>query len=207
MFSVLVVSILLLVIFIGWLVWNKVFRLRDVDTVSKERSARIDIYSSDMKFDLSDVKVGGGLKAKCDYARWVNAKDQKKYWIAEGGVGHRWEEMWLEFTSAGTGEVLINIRGSYFKDIKQRHHDVWVDDFQVSGAQVKNGDFEMIDPDGMPAYWGWSGSKKRYSTDGSQAHSGKCCALVWHDIPLIQKIKVEAGKKYRVGAWFKAYSK
>ena len=178
-----------------------------VDRVSKDQSGRIDIYSQDNAFELTNVKAGGTDQYKLDYARWESPANQKKHWIVEGGVGKKWENLWIEFTPSASGTVLVNLRGSFYEDMQQYHHDVWVDDFEVKGALVKNGSFEMIDPSGKPAYWGWTGSARQYSTDGSQARSGQCCVLVWHDLPLVQAITVEANKTYRVSAWFKAWDK
>jgi len=175
----------------------------DIDQVSRERSGRIDIYSQDMEFKLDDVKSGGTINSKCDYAHWLQAQDQNKYWIAEGQVTDKWENLWVEFTPKAAGYVFINLRGSYYDDLKEHRHDVWVDDCQLDGGLLKNGDFEMIDPQGKPAHWGWGGTKKRYSIDGSEAKNGRCCVLVWHDIPLVQRVEVKANVKYRVSAWFK----
>ncbi|MDD5155464.1 MAG: hypothetical protein PHF11_03150 [Candidatus Omnitrophica bacterium] len=185
---------------------RKTVKIKDVDTLSKDRSGRIDIYSQDMEFELIDVKAGGTLKARCDYAHWLDSKDQQKHWFAEGGVGSEWENLWIEFTPSASGYLFINLRGSFYDNVKHYHHDVWVDDCQLEGGALRNGDFEMIDPDSKPAYWSWNGSKDRYSTDGSQAHSGQCCVLIWHDIPLLQRIEVRAQKRYKVSAWFKAYA-
>lgn len=191
---------------IVWLVWKKQSgTVTDVDRVSRERSGRIDIYSQDMEFELIDVKVGGTIKPRCDYGHWLAPDDQKKHWLAEGGVGRNWENIWIEFTPAASGYIFINLRGSFYENVKQYHHDVWVDDCQLEGGALMNGGFEMIGSDGKPAYWGWSGTKERYSIDASEAHTGSCCVLVWHDIPLLQKIEVRAQKRYKVSAWFKSY--
>jgi len=177
-----------------------------IDKNSKERSGRIDIYSQDLAFELKDVKAGGTVNIRHYYAHWLIPNDQRKHWIVEGPVDEEWRNIWIEFTSSYSGYVLINLRGSFYEDVKKMHHDVWVDDFEIEGATVENGGFEMIGPDAKPAYWGWNGSPKRYSTDGSVARSGRCCVLIWHDTPLIQKIEVAAGKRYKISAWFKAYS-
>jgi hypothetical protein len=177
----------------------------NIDRKSKERSGRIDIYSQDMAFELKDLKSGGGVNVKHYYAHWLPPNDQKKHAVVEGSVNKAWKNIYIEFTPASSGFVLINLRSSYYTDIKKHHHDVWVDDCEVEGATIENGGFEMIGQDGKPAYWGWSGSSKRYSIDGSQAHHGKCCVLVWHDIPLIQKIEVRGNERYKISAWFKAY--
>jgi len=141
------------VLFIGWLAYKKFSGIddTDIDRISKERSARIDIYSQDMEFELIDVKAGG-IMVKCDYAHWLSPNDQRKHWFVEGGVGDKWENIWIEFTPVASGYVLINLRGSFYENVKQHHHDVWVDDVEVEGegAEMKNGSFEMIDPNNLP---------------------------------------------------------
>lgn len=178
-----------------------------IDTISQERSGRIDVYSQDLEFDLKEVRAGGDIAIKSYFAHWLATDDQKKHWIVEGGLSRQWGNMWIEFVPAAAGYILINLRGSFYDNIKQCHHDVWVDDCEMSGAQVQNGGFEMIGSDGKPAYWGWEDNpKRRYSTNGSESRSGKCCVLIWHDIPLVQKVAVEAGKRYKLSVWFKSYS-
>lgn len=176
----------------------------------QERSARIDIYTENMKFDLAEVKSNGSVK----FADWLVDKEQKKHWLAQMGLAikepksekEKWQELWVEFTPSDSGFVFVNIRGSYFPDIKVNHHEVWVDDVEVEGTVLKNGSFEEINSQGNSVGWGWpDSSKDKYSTDGTQARTGKSCILVWHDSPLIQKILVKAGQKYRVSAWFKPY--
>jgi hypothetical protein len=177
----------------------------DIDRYSKHRSGRIDIYSENMEFGLTNVQGGASGGFKCDCARWLKEEERKKHWLIEGLVGAKWGNLWIEFTPESSGYVLINLRGSFYEDLNKYHHDVWVDDCEVEGANIQNGSFEMSDPNSKPAYWGWQGSAEKYSTSGAQAHTGNCGVLIWHDIPLLQKFKVEAGKKYKVSAWFKGY--
>lgn len=200
-----IISVIIATMLVLLLRRKKATEVDSVDKKSEERSGRIDVYSQDLAFKLRDVKAGGTVNVKHHCAYWLIPYNQEKHWIIEGGIYKEWGNIWIEFTPESSGYVLINLRGSFYENIKKYHHDVWVDDCEVNGATIKNGDFEMIGPDNKPAYWGWSGSPKRYSTDGVQARSGRCCVLIWHDIPLIQKIEVIAGKSYRIGAWFKAY--
>lgn len=168
-----------------------------------ERSARIDI-SSENKFGFKGVKSNG-----------VVTPDSTKGWIAhldlralEGKERGKWQEMWVEFTPEESGFVLISVRGAYYNDLKVNHHEVWVDDVSIEGvgSEITNGSFERIDSKGNPTNWFWPApSKDSYSTNGSQARTGRNCILVWHDAPIIQRIGVKAGNKYKVSAWFKTY--
>lgn len=168
-----------------------------------ERSGRIDI-SSENKFGFKGVKSNGAVNP-----------DPTKGWIAhlalrvlEGKEKGEWQEMWVEFTPEESGPVVISIRGAYYNDLNVNHHEVWVDDVSIEGvgSEITNGSFELIDSKGNPTNWFWPApSKDYYNTNGPQAHTGKTCILVWHDAPIIQKIMVKGGVKYKVYAWFKTY--
>lgn len=168
-----------------------------------ERSARIDI-SSENKFAFTGVKSNG-----------VVTPDPTKGWIAhldlralEGKQRGKWQEMWVEFTPEESGFVLIIIRGAYYNDLNVNRHEVWIDDVSIEGvgSEITNGSFERIDSKGSPTNWFWPApSKDSYSTNGSQARTGRNCILVWHDAPITQRIGVKAGNKYKVSAWFKTY--
>jgi hypothetical protein len=169
----------------------------------KETSARIDIYSDSKKFDLTGVKSNG--KA------WrPSAGEQKnRWWITELDLTGKdaWQELWIEFTPAESGFAYVELRGSFYPDLKTHHHEVWFDDMKVEGegAAIENGGFEMADSKGNPVGWGVSEpSQNNYSRDGTEARTGKSCILVWHDRPVVQRFAVKAGNKYKISAWSKA---
>jgi len=185
-----------------------------VDLTAKKFSGRIDIYSENLKFDLTEVKSNSLVQ----FADWLPKKDQKKHWVLHMGLltkeqmkgANKWQELKIEFIPSESGFVTMEFKGPYYSDIKVNHHEIWVDDVKVEGegVSIQNGSFEEIDSQGKPIGWVWpDSSKDRISTDGSQAHIGKVCILVWQDKPIVQKIPVKAWKKYKVSAWFKSYYK
>ena len=197
---------IILVITLSYCLIGLITYVRTHALTGRERSARIDISSENMKFDFIGVNSNGIVI----FFNWLPKKeDQKKGWMAQMGLrNNKWQELWVEFTPTDSGFVLINIRGFYYLDLKINHHRVWVDGVKVEGegATIQNGSFENVDSKGNPVDWGWSEpSKNRYSTDGTQAHTGKACILVWYDYPVAQRIAVKAMRQYRVSAWFKPY--
>lgn len=175
------------------------------ELTGEERSGRIDIYSENKKFDLREVISNGTV--------WTPGKNEQinRWYITDLDLreSDKWQELWIEFTPAESGYALVELRGSFFSDLKDNRHEVWVDDVIATGegASIKNGSFELIGAENNPVDWGWpKSSKDWYSTDGSQARAGKSCILVWHERPVIQRISVKANSRYKISAWFKRYS-
>jgi len=167
-----------------------------------EMSGRIDVQAAGMEFELTDLKAcpGGAVNP----ASWLKDK-QKTRCTMTMPVGKEWKQIWLEFVPAQSGKVEIYVMGGWVSDAEQRKLiNVWADDVEVTGAAVKNGGFEET-KGAKPAVWRWQGKDDRYSTDGSEAHTGMCCVKVAHDqYPIGQTIAVEAGKRCRVSVWFKS---
>jgi len=169
---------------------------------------RIDFYSEDMKFSFKDVKSNGAVQP----AQWLpQKKDWTKSWIAQAELTSKgWEQLWVEFVPEGTGFVYIILRGSLYPDNKTNHHEVYVDDVLIEGEKVLvllgNGSFEDQDKLGNPVAWGGPPGKKLVGQMQTLAHSGNYSMLVWHDAPIVQRIMLKSGIKYRVSAWFKAYT-
>lgn len=169
--------------------------------LAKLRGAVIAINSADLKINLMEMKSNGDVAGGKD--------EQKNKWYTATlnlGEGDTWQELWIEFSPAQSGDVLVELRGAYFKD---SNNEIWVDDVTVSGgdARIQNGSFEVLDDAGVATGWEQRPSKKFLSTDSSQAKTGKNCALIWSAQPLTQRIAVKAGGKYKISAWFKGYYK
>ncbi|MDD5155463.1 MAG: hypothetical protein PHF11_03145 [Candidatus Omnitrophica bacterium] len=174
---------------------------QDPALIGKERSARIDIYSQDKQFDLTSINSNGKF--------WSPGKtgQQSPWWITELGLNgkDKWQKLWIEFTPSDSGSVFIELRGSNFTDLKKNRHEVYFDEVVVEGkdAEINNGGFEKLDSKGNPAGWGYASSSKSGNINKNEAHSGKYSVLVWHDSPVIQKVAVKAGNKYKISAWVK----
>jgi hypothetical protein len=181
-------------------------QVKPQEVSGKERGARIDIYSIDKKFDLTEVKSNGKL--------WnPNTGEQKNRWLIAESVlapNEKWQELWVEFTPSNSGSVVIELRGSDYADLKINHHEVVVDDVKIEGPSlgIKNGSFEEIDSKGNPIGWSWNCPLKDICIKNSakfQARTGRTGMLVWHGQAVIQTVAVNAGAKYKIIAWFKPY--
>ncbi|PIQ87082.1 MAG: hypothetical protein COV73_03840 [Candidatus Omnitrophica bacterium CG11_big_fil_rev_8_21_14_0_20_43_6] len=173
--------------------------------LSNPSSGRIDVASEDRKFDLTEIQSNG--VTQCE--EWSPIKEEKnRWWMVQLGLKSKgWVQLWIEFTPAATGNVLITLRGSLYSDNNINRHLVYVDDVVVEGpgGGIENGSFEQLNESGDPVGWG-KGSAVSLQTS-TVTYSGTSAMLVWHDAPIVQRIKVIANKKYRVSAWFKPANK
>ena len=142
---------------------------------------------------------------------WTSAGEVREWPIREQRPKARaretWREMWIEVVPEQDGRLQINFQGEYYR--QQSADDVrlvWVDQVQVSGAELVNGDFEELQKDGVPSGWRFSGpaSSEAVSSDGSIAASGDVCVAVWYGAMLRQTVDVRAGQPVRVTAKFRA---
>lgn len=162
---------------------------------------RIDIRVEGNKFNLSHVRAGGTLsKLQLFKASWLLSKDQEKHWVVSGDLDKNWGQLYIEFMTGGLGGVRLEFRGGYFGDLDTHKHEVWLDDVEAEGVDIVNGSFEERDADNRIP--GWDGIKI-FNNEGTDARTGKVCALVWHHEPAVQRIFVNPGKRYKVSAWFK----
>jgi len=169
--------------------------------------ARMDLDSVTNAVELKDVKGGPGVQPVM--ATWMKGKEKTRC-VLTVPVAKEWKQLWIEFVPGQSGEVSLILFGGWVPDDKERAQiQVWVDDVEVKGAEVKNGSFEELKKDGAPANWtpvdklGF----KTVSSDGGQARTGKCCVMVSYTQTISQPIAVEAGKPCRISAWFKSAAK
>lgn len=169
----------------------------------KKSSARIDIHSEDMKFTLEEVKSNGVAQI----ANWLpKEQDWAKNWITQMElITNSWQRVWIEFVPSESGSVFVVIRGSLYLDNKTNHHEVYVDDVVIkeNGITVENDSFEEQNSLDNPI--GWDLPFASVSQVANLPHSGNYSMITWHDSPIVRKIPVKAGVKYRIEAWFKPY--
>ena len=175
---------------------------QNLPLTGKERSARIDIYSEGKKFNLTSINSNGKFLSPGKTGK------ENPWWITDLSLNgeNKWQELWIEFIPAESGFVFVELRGSYYLDLKTNHHEVYFDDVKIEGvgAEIKNGSFEKIDLKGNPIDWGYPGSSEGIcNTNAIEACTGSSYVLVWHNSPVIQRVAVRAGNKYKVSAWAK----
>lgn len=162
---------------------------------------RIDVRVEGNSFNLSYLRAGGtASKIQLSKANWLLSGDQEKHWFVEGDLDERWSQIYIEFISGGTGNMSIEFRGGWFDDFNINRHEVWLDDVELEGGAIINSSFEELNA--SKEILGWQGIEA-YSDEKIKSRTGKRCVLIWHDEPAVQKIPVVAGKRYKVGAWFR----
>jgi hypothetical protein len=169
------------------------------------RYGRIDVYSVDGAFNVHDVQVNPGAQILDVGWRGKGMSDTGA--TAQVRVREAWREAWIEVVPEQDGKLQINFQGEYYR--KQSENDVrlvWVDQVQVSGADVVNANLEELQEDGVPSGWRFSGPAPpvAVSRDGSLAAGGNVCVAVWYGAQLRQTVDVRAGKPVRVTAMFRA---
>ncbi|MBM3501594.1 MAG: hypothetical protein FJX74_23310, partial [Armatimonadetes bacterium] len=174
------------------------------DAARQAACGRIDVYVVDSAFDLGQVR-GTGL-GSVGYCGWLGAGKERTGVTCEKALGRAWEQVWVEFVPQGSGEVDIDLQSEWYAaegagDVRL----VWADDVEVQGAEVANPGFEEADADGRPVGWRFTGdfAANRYERGGGVARGGRSCVAVWYGSQARQAFRVEAGRTYRVSAWFR----
>ena len=168
------------------------------------RYGRIDVYSADGAFEVRDVSASTGAQILDVGWRGEGMADTGA--TAQARARETWREVWIEVVPEQDGKLQINFQGEYYR--KQSAEDVrlvWVDQIQVRGAEIVNGDLEELQ-DGVPRGWRFSGpaSPEAVSSDGAIADGGDVCVAVWYGAILRQAVDVQAGQPVRVTAKFRA---
>ena len=165
---------------------------------------RIDIYVVDEAFELARVKGSpGATVGRCS---WLGEGKDLTGVTCEKRLGRDWERIWVEFVPEADGQVDIDLQSEYYeRTAPEDVRLVWADDVEVEGAGIANAGFEDVGPDGRPTGWRFTSALplERYSRDGSVAHQGRSCVAVWYGGQARQAFPVQAGKRYRVSAWFR----
>jgi len=169
------------------------------------RYGRIDVYSVDGSFRVREVRVSPGAQTLDVGWRGEGMADTGA--TAQARAREVWREVWIEVVPERDGKLQINFQGEHYR--KRSADDVrlvWVDQIQVSGAELVNADLEDLQQNGMPRGWRFSGpvSPEAISRDGSVAASGRVCVAVRYGAQLRQTADVRAGQPVRVTAKFRA---
>lgn len=170
------------------------------------QSPRVKFYIDGTK---SKIPLTAESTAKLNMSNPDWAGENKKNCLSVDGktalAPAEWQEFEFSFTPDADGEVFLMLQGPWFKpngayDIEP----VWVcyDSFTALGAELKNGGFEDIGPDGLPVNW-----QTRVSsilTDKNDAQSGKNYIKAWQRSTTAQPIQVKKGQNVHIKFFAKA---
>ncbi|MCI5778358.1 MAG: hypothetical protein MR051_00820 [Lentisphaeria bacterium] len=102
-----------------------------------------------------------------------------------------WKKFTISFVPEQSGWIAMAIHTPGTKDV-ETIKPVWVDDIQVTGGKIQNGDFEIV-KDGKPVLWNLGKDAKLIT---GKAMDGEHCVQVFHGSGIAsQHIKVTANEK------------
>ncbi|MBN2711423.1 MAG: hypothetical protein JXR97_03180 [Planctomycetes bacterium] len=152
--------------------------------------ARLDVSGRDSGIEVANVSAS------------ENSTGANPSWIADEAARKRsasfqtpvtkeaWTTATYKFTPKADGELRIDLQGNFSK---AEHVWVYFDDIKVTGATIKNGDFEETNTQGtFPTGWNFmkkDGVSPEYVTEG--AASGKGCIKVCQNWRAYQMISVK----------------
>ena len=113
------------------------------------RYGRIDVYSVDGSFRVREVRVSPGAQTLDVGWRGEGMADTGA--TAQARAGEVWREVWIEVVPERDGKLQINFQGEHYR--KRSADDVrlvWVDQIQVSGAELVNADLEDLQEETGP---------------------------------------------------------
>lgn len=110
----------------------------------KDYIGRIDIRVEGGGFNLAYVRPGGtAANIQLCKADWLLADDQEKHWFVQGWVSETWSQIYVEFIAGGKGKVSLELRGGWFSDLGEDHHEIWIKEVEL-GSVALNEEKENI---------------------------------------------------------------
>ena len=172
-----------------------------IGTVCSAVGPRIDIYGIKDKVELTPA---GGKNTKVVNPSWM--KDKKNYFLMAYSpkFSEKWQQYSFSFIPQKNGTIMIEFKG-YWEKPKGTDKPVprWVayDNIIVDGAEIKNGDFELLNS--KQTYTKWACTPVNTVINSESAQSGKNYAIAWHNAPVAQVLNVKKGQKITVSFYAK----
>ena len=110
----------------------------------------------------------------------------------------------FSFTPESSGSIKVSFLSNWSKtnNKKSRNaHWIYYDTITITGARIKNGDFERI-VNGKPE--GWICNKSQLLKNDIHPFSGKYAIKAWHDMRCSQILDVKKGQKITITLYAKA---
>ena len=174
-----------------------------VSCMAQQPQIRIDVNGLAGKIALAPVKSEQGFVV--DNPGWMKENKECYLTVFGGKVDRNWTACEFSFTPDKDGKVILNLMGPWFKEKDAKENSpVWVayDNLTVTGAEIKNTDFENIDNDGK--FGDWNSNPENVLKDQSDAQSGKNYVKVWHNKRIWQTLEVKKGQTVTIKFFIKA---
>ncbi|MBI4979021.1 MAG: hypothetical protein HZC28_16195 [Spirochaetes bacterium] len=161
--------------------------------------ARINL-SAKGKVNLTPGTASPG--AKIANITWGSEIERKQSLIAEVTLADGWNAFSVSFTPDADGTVQLDLAGQdkNGEDKKKIALYTFYDDITVSGAELKNGDFESFSDKKPDGWWFWAADANRPGriVYAANAHGGGCFAAAWAQGTVVQGVAVKAGQEITV---------
>ncbi len=138
---------------------------------------------------------------------WIKGKE-KLYVVAHSPkeIPEQWKQYGFSFIPQNNGVVYMYLSGLWLRPAGATENiPVWVayDNITVEGAELQNGDFEALDPQGNLNFWRGK-TKDSIVINSNNARSGKNYVIAWSGKQLEYALKVKKGVKVTVLLYAKA---
>lgn len=154
---------------------------------------RIDVQAAQNASGL--VFKGGSEGVRGSKAAWLKENADCRLLI-KGKAGENWEEKSFQFIAKKDCWINLNFMGD--SDGKNLF---WVayDNVRVEGAELKNGSFELVNPqNGLPVNWGTYTQSKMVFETGDDAADGKKYIEATHNHRATQGFRCSKGTLVKV---------
>ncbi|MFA6104425.1 MAG: hypothetical protein WCV67_19620 [Victivallaceae bacterium] len=172
--------------------------------------ARFSVSGSNSKINLTPGTASSG--GSVENISWGSESERKQCLTAEIPLADGWSEFSFSFTPDKDGPVQLDLLGQDKNDADNKKIALYTfyDDITVTGAELKNGNFESFSEENPAGWYFWNQDANhpaRIVCDAN-AHGGKYFAAAWIQGHVVQHIKVTANKAVTLrgfampaGAW------
>jgi len=174
------------------------FAMMGIAAFAADTAARIDVDGQKTQISLTPGQAPAG--GSCTNAGWIKDEVKKKYILMAQSASLKsddWEVIEFTFTPDKTGMVWVSLSGPWSKpEGADKNVPVWTcfDEIEVTGAAVKNGDFEQVDANGKPVGW-YLQVPELFINENGQKY-----VKVWHNQRVGQNLNVTAGQEVKIKA-------
>lgn len=170
---------------------------------------RVDIDGRNGKVELKPLP---GKTLDVLNAGWLKENFKKFYLTAASKepLTDKWQKFEFSFIPENDGRVSIAFRGAWYKPKDAKENiPVWTayDNITITGAELKNTDFEDYGYDVKGAFDGWGGDITNMLQKTIDAQSGKNYIVVWHNKSITQSFNVKKGETITITFYAKASDK
>ncbi len=172
----------------------------DMQAAAPAAIARIDLTVNEVDFELTKVTAESQVGAEVI----ADPQSRNQGWMIRAPATDDWSALTVTFVPTGSGVVRALFLGGYYPDLAEDHHSVWLDSVSLSRSEIFNPGFEMMDVNGHPLGWTFTGDgPELISQDRVVVLDGQVSVMVWHDQRAETMFEVDVDREYTLTAHFR----